>query len=215
MGYPEKRREVLEQTMRDEVFRVAVTVLSQEGFEALTVERIAREVGVSRGTLYNYFSDATAVIAFVEGRLFEPVRDQVEGIAVSDRGPEAKLTLILHCLLDALYESRALALAIFARRELQGLRAEQHIQMRNHLLAAFRGVLQEGAARGVFRHAPAEPAAELLVSAIAGIATSMLYAGDFRPADQMVPGLMDVLLYGLTPKGGVDWAVREWPGCNP
>lgn len=200
MSYPEKRREVLEQTMRNEVFQVARAVLADEGMEALTMDRIAREIGVSRGTVYNYFADASAVVAFVEARLFEPVHDRVLAIVGGDLGPEVKLRTILLVLLDALFESRALALATFARRELKGPRAEQNVKMRRELLALFRDVLTEGATRGTFRAELVDTGAEILLNTFAGVATGMLFSGEFQPGDRLVPGLMNVLLLGLKPR---------------
>ena len=186
--------------MQGEVFRVATAVLAQEGMEALTMDRIAREIGVSRGTLYNYFSDASSVVAFVEDRLFEPVHDRVLAIAGADLAPEDKLRTILLVLLDALYECRALTLAVYARPELKGLRADQAASRRRELLALFRGVLAEGAARGTFRAELMDTGAEILLNTFAGVATGMLFSGEFQPGDRLVPGLMDVLLLGLKPR---------------
>lgn len=215
MGYPERRREVLEQAMQGEVFRVATAVLAQEGMEALTMDRIAREIGVSRGTLYNYFSDASAVVAFVEARLFEPVHHRVVALASSDMEPEEKLRGVLLVLLDALYECRALTLAVYARPERKGPRADQAASRRRDLLALFRGVLAKGAARGAFRADVVDIGAEILLSTFSGIALTSLFSGEFQPAERTIPRLMDVLLLGLTPGAGSDREIGRPVNPNP
>lgn len=195
--YPEKRRQALEATMRDEVFRVASAILREDGLAAMTMDRIAREVGVSRATLYNYFADSDAVMNFVEARTFEPVVAQVEAVAEGDGAAPEKLTAIARVLFDSLYEDRALLMAVFAKKEMHGVRAEQKRQHRRKFLDVIEAVVAAGVAEGSLRQVPERLAAEVFLGALGGLIDSMVYAADFKTADEIVPGLMDILLAGL------------------
>jgi len=195
--YSEKRRAALETTMRDEVLRVATGILREEGFPALTMERIAREIGVSRGTLYNYFADADAVLVFVEERTFEPIKREVESVAASDLSADAKLEGILRSVFDRLYSDRALALALFAKQELHGPRAEQKKHNHRDFLDLLEGIVEEGIASRTFREVSPRLAAEVILGSTTGYIETMLYSGEFRTGDEIAPGMMDVLLSGL------------------
>jgi len=195
--YSEKRRAALETTMRDEVLRVASGILREEGFPAMTMERIAREIGVSRGTLYNYFTDADTVLVFVEQRTFEPIKREVERVAASDLAADAKLDGIVRSIFDALNADRALALALFAKQELRGARAEQKKRNHRDFLDLLEGIVQEGIASGAFREVNPRLAAEVILGATTGYIETMLYSGEFRTGDEIAPGMMDVLLSGL------------------
>jgi TetR/AcrR family fatty acid metabolism transcriptional regulator len=195
--YPEKRRQALEATMRQEVFRVASGILREAGLKALTMDRIAREVGVSRATLYNYFADSDAVMNFVEARAFEPVAERVADIvANADSAPE-KLEAVARTVLGALYEERALLMALFAKQALHGPRAEQKRRHRARILDQVQMVITAGIAEGSLRQVPPRLAADAFMGALGGLIDSMVYADAFRPADEIVPGLMDVLRFGL------------------
>jgi AcrR family transcriptional regulator len=196
--YSDKRRAALEATMCAEVYRVATEIIGREGLPALTLERIAREVGVSRGTLYNYFADADAVLNFVEARTFDPIAERITAISIGDATPETKLTEVATAVFDALYEDRALAMALFAKRELSGPRADQKIEHRNHFIKHVDQIIEEGIERGSFRRVATGITAELFLGAMSGLIESMMYAGEFKPAHELVPDLMDLVLSGLS-----------------
>ncbi len=195
--YPEKRRQALEATMRDEVFRVASAILRQDGFAAMTMDRIAREVGVSRATLYNYFADSDAVMNFVEAETFKPVASRIEAVVEGPGSAPEKLTAIARGLLDSLYEDRALLMALFAKKEMQGARAEQKRQHRRRFLDLTEAVVVAGVAEGSLRQVPERLAAEVFLGALGGLIDSMVYAAELKTADEIVPGVMDILLVGL------------------
>jgi len=195
--YPEKRRQALEATMQQEVFRVASEILRADGPDALTMDRIAREVGVSRATLYNYFADADTVMSFVEAKTFEPVSAEVERIVSGFAPARDKLEAIARVVLDSLYEDRALVMALFAKKELHGPRADQKRQNRKRFLDQTQAVVAAGIEEGDLRKVPRRLAAEIFLGALTGMIDSMVYAGEFKTADEVVPGLMDILGSGL------------------
>lgn len=199
--YSEKRRAALEATLKEEVLAVSTAILRKEGFAALTMDRIARDVGVSRGTLYNYFTDADAVLVFVEKWTFDPIRTEIEAIATSDRPPAAKLEAITCSIFDALCEDRALALALFAKKELRGPRAEQKIRHRDGLLRLVEGIVTDGVEAGRLRRVPTHLVAEVFLGVIGGFIESMLYSGEFSRGEEIAPAIMDVILHGLEPRG--------------
>jgi AcrR family transcriptional regulator len=199
--YPEKRRAALEATMQAEVLRVAGAILREEGIEALTMDRIAREIGVSRGTLYNYFADADAVLNFVEARTFDPVIQRVEQVATSSATAPKKLEGVAHVVLDALYEDRALVMALFAKKELHGPRAEQKRRHREYFVEVVSAIVGQGMAEGSLRTMEPALGANLFLGATSGLIDSMIYAGELEPADALVPGLMDVMLRGMSSSG--------------
>jgi|GEM_PF-2657595 len=195
--YPEKRRQALEATMQQEVFRVASEILRADGPDALTMDRIAREVGVSRATLYNYFADADTVMSFVEAKTFEPVSEEVDRIVAGSAPARDKLEAIARVVLDSLYEDRALVMALFSKKELHGPRADQKRQNRKRFLDLVQAVMAAGSEEGSLRKLPQPLAAEIFLGALTGMIDSMVYAGEFKTADEVVPGLMDILASGL------------------
>jgi AcrR family transcriptional regulator len=90
------RRAANKQRTRDALSRAAIALVSEEGIDALTADRIAAEAGVSRRTLFNYFPRVEDVLtasieevttdtvaAFVARPADEPLRRSV--VAVLER----------------------------------------------------------------------------------------------------------------------------------
>ena len=92
--YSEKQKAALDALMKDDVHDHAMEIIRADGIDGLTMERLANEIGVSRGTLYNYFDDKDAVIDHVEDRCFGEMLAAVEEIVNSPISPIDKLAKI-------------------------------------------------------------------------------------------------------------------------
>jgi len=195
--YSEKKRAALDAVMKDEVYRVATEILTKEGAAALTMERIAREVGVARGTLYNYFADSDAVMIFVEGRIFSPVMEKIEQIISGSGSPEEKLSAISRAVFSAFYEDQSLVMAIFPAQVQEGPRCDHKMQQHARGHSAIQQVLREGIADGTFRKISPVLVSEIYLGAVIGLVESMVYSREFRPPEDIVPGFMDFFLAGL------------------
>jgi TetR/AcrR family transcriptional regulator, mexJK operon transcriptional repressor len=83
--------EALTPERRAGILAGAATVFTEDGYEGASMSRIAREAGVSKGTLYNYFDSKAALFAaFVEQQCTEKLRRIFDG-AEPDGDPAATL----------------------------------------------------------------------------------------------------------------------------
>jgi len=57
-----KDREALSETRRDQILEAAIRLWLQDGFAATSVEAIAREAGLGKGTVYLYFPTKDAIL---------------------------------------------------------------------------------------------------------------------------------------------------------
>lgn len=192
-----KRRAAVDAAMRDEVYRTSVKILTEEGFAALTLDRIARDIGVSRPTLYNYFSDRAGVVNFIEDRVFEPLEASLEEIVAGDGSARDKLHAVCTAVIDSIYNERALVLAMFHKEMLDGAVKESKAAKRERAIGLLTRVLKEGVRSGELRDLQLRPAAEVIFGAITGLVDGMVYSGAFLPAAEVVPPMLDVLLLGL------------------
>ena len=105
----------------DDVVRAAGKVFRRNGFARASLEEIAEELGMWKGSLYNYISSKddllTAVIAIPAERLTSEVRQ----LATGPGTPEERLRAIVRCHVDVLvdhYDFVAVYLHEIAGREL-------------------------------------------------------------------------------------------------
>lgn len=75
---------------RTRVLRAAAQVVAQQGMQAATIERIAREAGVSRQAVYEQFGDRATLFAEVVADVEERAFAAIAGPSVGDTGPGLK-----------------------------------------------------------------------------------------------------------------------------
>ena len=194
--YSEKQKAALDALMRDDVYRHALKIIETDGLQGLTVDGIAKAIGVSRGTLYNYFDDRDDIVDFVEDRTFMPLLDAIDGIADGDLDPTAKMEAIATAVFAGVHENFALVMALSPEKHRRhGRDCKQEGHRRGQ--AAIQRVIEDGMKQGVFRELPLELTAEIFLGSIAGMIDHMARRGEFRTPEQIVPTFMDILLKGL------------------
>jgi AcrR family transcriptional regulator len=194
--YSEKQKAALDALMRDDVYRHALRIIETDGLSGLTVDGIAKAIGVSRGTLYNYFADRDAIVDFVEDRTFTPLLDAIDEIADGDLESAAKLEAIAAAVFAGVHENFALVMALSPekpRRYSRDCKQEGHRRGQ----AAIQRVIEQGMNEGNFRDLPLELTAEIFLSSVAGMIDHMARRGEFRKPEQIVPTFMDIFLKGL------------------
>jgi len=83
--------------MRDRIAGQALLIFQADGFDALSIRRLAREVGCSPMTIYAHFDGKPAILRHlwgaVLGKVFAKITEQVHGVEV----PEERLRLAAQC----------------------------------------------------------------------------------------------------------------------
>ena len=194
--YSEKQKAALDALMKDEVYRHSLEVIKTEGIGNLTMDRLAGLVGVSRGTLYNYFEDKDAVVDFVEERAFGPVLLSIAEVAASEIPVEDKLQRIAHWIFTAVYDDSALVLALAPTKHLAADHGRQR-ERKKRVLRVIEEIVREGIATGALKKLSPVVAAEMFIGVISGMIESMSASGEFYRADAIVPTMMEIVLGGL------------------
>lgn len=82
-------RDLVARARRAQIIEAAARVFAQKGFRRATTREVAREAGISEGTIYNYFEDKDALLMAILDGLNETERraeDFEEGMATDFRG---------------------------------------------------------------------------------------------------------------------------------
>ncbi|MDY0169985.1 MAG: TetR/AcrR family transcriptional regulator [Thermoguttaceae bacterium] len=99
--------------MRDGIYDAAVTVLDRDGLDAMTMERVAEEAGVAKGSLYNYFQNKTDLLKFVHERTLEPLRQEAQEILDTEAAALEKLKAFIALCFRYMEERRGLLNFLF------------------------------------------------------------------------------------------------------
>ena len=195
--YSEHQKAALDALMKDNVYEKALAIMVGEDLQALTMDRLAKDVGVSRGTLYNYFDDRDAVVDFVEARTFDPVLEAIAEVAASDLDPEIKLTRIAEWIFTSVYEDSALIVALSPSRQVAD-QCGSKMERKKTATRTIQEIIRDGIEAGRFKKLSPVVVTEIFVGAISGMIESMALNGEFYRADALVPTLMELFLGGLS-----------------
>lgn len=145
------------EAVKDAILDAADRLLAQFGYRKMTVEDIAAEAGIGKGTIYLHFNSKEEVVLSHIDRIVERLQEQLKEMARSDEPAAERLRLML------------LTRVLFRFDSIQ-----HYTQSLNDLLAVLRPRLL--ARRAQYFEAEAEIFAEVLTSGRA--------AGEFSFADQ-------------------------------
>ncbi len=67
-------RDLISRARREQILKAATRVFAEKGFRRATTREVARDAGVSEGTIYNYFDDKDALLMAIMDQLNETER---------------------------------------------------------------------------------------------------------------------------------------------
>jgi len=204
-----RKKAILESMTRESLFSAAERLLQEEGWKGATVERIAQEAGVSKGTVYNYFRDKRDILSSLLERNTEVIRLFVRSVDLEKGNPANLLEDILSKILENLYEKRGLiAATVQAYYEDMDLRRdfEPPCKMQEkhplwEVRSYIRKVIAKGVDTGVFR--PLDPilAETALNAMIMGVAKQFAMNMVDLSGEAYMSTIQQIVLEGLCPCG--------------
>jgi AcrR family transcriptional regulator len=94
----EKKQAISEQAVRESICQAALDVLSSQGLEKLTMQRVAASANIATGTLYNYFADKDALLVYAAERLFGQIRERIRKAMGENTNPRVKLLEMIRAI---------------------------------------------------------------------------------------------------------------------
>jgi AcrR family transcriptional regulator len=197
-----------QQEMRDAILDAAMRAFNEQGYAKATMDSVAREAGVSKGTIYNYFESKRDVFVQILERISNRDEQGLQEMLVRSGSARDKLeTLLSHWTnsLPAYEEVGRLFLefwAVAARDEREGP-IKQHLQrLRGRWENTLAGLIREGIRDGSFLPSlDPDTAAQLILSTYDGLSL------------QNIVHLVDSNLTALAE--AMERAILRSLGCRP
>ncbi|HEX8163494.1 MAG TPA: TetR/AcrR family transcriptional regulator [Pyrinomonadaceae bacterium] len=191
--------------VRDAILDATDRLLARYGYSKMTVEDIAREVGIGKGSVYLHFASKEEIVLSRVDRIVERLKERLRAVAASDADAGIRLRLML--LARVLYRFDSV---------------QHYAQSLNDLLAALRpgllarraryfdeeaqifaGVLNEGRDSGEFQFADALTTAYALLHATNSLlpySLSTAELGEREEVKERTTQIADLILHGLLKK---------------
>jgi AcrR family transcriptional regulator len=130
------RRERKKDKTRDCIFRAAVKLFRDKGFEETTVDDITEKADVAKGTFFNYFPRKEAVLGYLSEVWIAGVEEDGEAILAAKTPAREKLILLLCGIAEQYEEDRDLSSYVVIQSLNRAFQASEDVYQRWHDLLA-------------------------------------------------------------------------------
>ena len=186
-------REILDATCR---------VVSQHGFQGATVDRVAEEAKIAKGTIYLYFQKKDDLLKAAVEQGMENFANQVRAEVKEVTAPLEKIVRLVEASLELSDSKRDFFKMLLLERNF--LAASPHHPEASHMLDLYldyirfiEETIQEGVNAGVLRQHNTEASAFALNESIRGCFQQRALGLTARTAVEDAEILLDLLLHGV------------------
>jgi AcrR family transcriptional regulator len=184
--------------------RVALTeaareVLVQEGYDGLTIRRVAERAEYSLGTVYGYFADKDDLLYALVREDFALLTERLRSIRDSHVGADAVREMLLSYVQMGLERPQSYEIMFMLKPKLASRNASDESD--EHAYAIFRGCIVAAMRRGEFRYDDPDMLAQMLWASVHGLVSLRLTLSDFPWAEttRLAETLVDTEIRGLAP----------------
>ena len=182
--------------------KIVVQVLSREGLHDTTMDVVAKEAGVAKGTLYAYFRNKEDLVREAIDITIAPMLEELTSILKSNLAPDLKLMQMTNSHLSYFEQHRDF-FSIFVNdrnREQRRIKRYKSCQYQD-LVEDVAKVIRQGIDAKIFQDVDhRKVAAMLLESSISVIFQRLFYSDKLVPVEQDAALITDVFLNGIQRK---------------
>lgn len=142
----------MDDTKKEQIRRAALAVFARRGFHGTTVEDIAQEAGIAKGTIYLYYASKEEILIAIFRRYIDAMLDFVDGLLDSALSVSEILAEFVKRQIDMIREEPDL-MRVLSRRSLLALSDgdERMLEFQRYLLDRIATLLERGKKLGEMR----------------------------------------------------------------
>jgi len=191
---------------REAILLAAVRVFARKGLHRATMQEIAEEAGIGKGTIYEYFRSKeelfSAVFRYWTDRFKKEISQRLEGIT----NPRERIAACIDATLAVYHQSEEL-LELFFGLAAEGLLRENELPIKQEMEWMYRefrhlfaGLIEEGIRQGMFRPVDAPYIAALFIGMMDGLLLQYVVSGKRFDLERAVEQMKE-LVYRSLQKG--------------
>ncbi len=196
------RNNIQRESIRDEILDATNILLARFGYKKMTIDDLAQEVGIGKGTVYLHFSSKEEIALSHIDRIIERMKVRLKEISSADVSPDERLremllTRVLFRFDSVQHYTRSLNDLLADLRPRLLARRRRYFEDEAQIFAE---VLQEGDKIKIFSVPDALKTAETLLLATNSLLPYSLNTkelGERSEIEERVRRLADLLLTGL------------------
>src|SRR5258706_587908 len=185
---------------RQSIQQAVIQLMCREGLKSVTMDRVAQEAGIAKGTVYLHYRDKQQLLEEVKESALAPMVARIDEVFACETPPERKLQAYSLRYLGYFDDRRELFRILLYEREAVRVQGSRYRSDRyRHLVDGVSDVIEEGMRIGSFRHVDAYNVASMFVESNFAMLNQRLLPEPPRPVEEDAETISDLFLRGLRP----------------
>jgi len=179
------------------IFESAIKVFSINGYDGATMDDMAQEAGVAKGTLYYHFKSKEEIFRYIITEGMELIKEQLETAAEREKDSLSKLKAICKLQLNLVYEKKDFFKVVMSQlwgQEIRQLELRDIIQKYIFNLEKY---IKEAIDDGLIKNGEPYFMAYTFFGALCSAAVYELINKDKNNIDDISESLMQNILHGI------------------
>ena len=183
---------------RQGIQQAVIQLMCREGLKSVTMDRVAEEAGIAKGTVYLHFRDKQELLDEVKNASLAPLISKLDEIFENDASPSSKLHSYSLRYLSYFDERRDLfRILLYEREETQVQGSRDRGDRYRHLVDATAVVLAAGVADGSFPPMDALAVAAMWVESNFAMLNLRLLTERHQTVEDDARTVSDLFIHGL------------------
>lgn len=133
------------------IFESAIKVFSKSGYDGATVDDIAANAGVAKGTLYYHFKSKEEIFRFIITEGMEVIKEELQNVMDKDEDALSKLKNLCRVQLNLVYENKDFFKVIMSQIWGQELRQSELRDILDRYIQRIEEYVKEAIEAGVIK----------------------------------------------------------------
>ena len=183
---------------RQSIQQAVIRLMCREGLEAVTMDRVAQEVGIAKGTIYLHYKDKQELLEDVKESSLAPMVARIDDVLSCPASPDRKLHAWAMRYLTYFDDHRDLFRILLYERQVTRIRGSRYQSDRyRHLVDGVERTIAEGIQQKIFREADARSIAAMFVDSNYSMMNQRLMHDSPSPVEDDARTLSDLFIRGL------------------
>jgi len=183
---------------RQSIQEAVIRLICREGLKSVTMERVAREVGIAKGTVYLHYADKNELLEAVKESALTPMMARLDEVFFGQETPEGKLRACALRYLSYFEERRDLFRILRFEREVVRVQGSRYQSERyQHLVQQTARIIDRGKHDGTFREVDAHKVAAMFVDSAFALMNQRLLSQKPAPVQEDADLIGDLFIRGL------------------
>jgi TetR/AcrR family transcriptional regulator len=193
-----ERKKILEAVTKRDILEAVVTILTHDGIQGFTMDKVAMEAGVAKGTLYTYFKNKERILEAAIDINIEPLTKELGDLLDSDLAPNRKLEKFSEYLFKFFDTHKDLfRILLYDRQQSHLKRNRYRTTWYWTFVEKTARVLDDGVQSGLFRHLDSSKVAAMFIEASIAVVIHRLWCEDSERIEGDVGLISEVFLHGI------------------